>query len=204
MGWSAHHKMASRETIVLAAAELFAAFGYDAVAIDQVMRHAGKTRGAFYAHFESKSDLYAEAMMMAGKRLMAHSREQALNFREFVRIYLTPGQPGMLPPGQPGRLAPEEPHIAPLACPLACLVTDMAMREERLKKVYEQLFAGFVCHLQRLNPQLTQVQAEACASSLIGAQVISRAVHSEELAKTVLLSAQLSIIEQFADDKNSA
>jgi hypothetical protein len=39
---------------------------------------------------------------------------------------------------------------------------------------------------------------------LIGAQVISRAVHSEELAKTVLLSAQLSIIEQFADDKNQA
>lgn len=196
MGWSAHHKTASRQTIVLAAAELFSAFGYDAVAIDQVMSHAGKTRGAFYAHFESKSDLYAEAMVMAGQRLVAHSREQALNFREFVCIYLTPGQPGIAPQGPLGG--------APLACPLACLVTDMAMREERLKKVYEQLFAGFVAHLQRLNPQLTQARAEACASSLIGAQVVSRAVQSQELAKTVLLSAQQSIIVQFADDKKQA
>ena len=47
MGWSAHHKMASRQTIVLAAAELFATYGYDAVAIDQVMSHAGKTAARF-------------------------------------------------------------------------------------------------------------------------------------------------------------
>ncbi|MFO1368000.1 MAG: TetR/AcrR family transcriptional regulator [Marinagarivorans sp.] len=196
MGWSAHHKMASRQTIVLAAAELFATYGYDAVAIDQVMSHAGKTRGAFYAHFESKSDLYAQAMLMAGQRLVAHSREHALNFADFVRIYLAPGQQGILTLGPLGS--------APLKCPLACLVTDMAMREERLKKVYEQLFAGFVGHLQRLNPQLTQARAEACASSLIGAQVVSRAVASQELAKTILVSAQKSILEQFADDKNKA
>ncbi len=196
MGWSAHHKMASRETILLAAAELFSTYGYDGVAIDQVMSHAGKTRGAFYAHFVSKSDLYAEAMLMAGHRLVAHSREQALNFRDFVRVYLTPGQLANLTQGRPG--------MAPLACPLACLVTDMALREERLKKVYEQLFAGFVCHLQRLNPFLNQARAEACASSLIGAQVVSRAVHSQEVAKTLLISAQQSIIEQFADDKNRA
>ncbi|HMU67248.1 MAG TPA: helix-turn-helix domain-containing protein [Cellvibrionaceae bacterium] len=188
MGWSAHHKTASRETILLAAAELFARYGYDAVAIDRVMAQAGMTRGAFYAHFTSKSDLYAQAMLLAGQRLVAHSLHLGMNFEEFVCTYLTPGQLAM----------------APLACPLACLVTDVAPREERVKIVYGQLLAGFVSHLQRLNPRLTQARAAACASSLIGAQVVARAVHTQELAKNILLSAQHTILEHFADNKNEA
>jgi TetR/AcrR family transcriptional regulator, transcriptional repressor for nem operon len=183
MGWSTDHKMASRETILLAAAELFATYGYDAVSIDRVMTQAGMTRGAFYAHFASKSDLYAQAMVCAGRRLMAHSEQQGRNFTEFVRAYLTPMTAG----------------AAGLACPLACLVTDIASREECLKIVYEQLMAGFVSYVQRLNPSLNQARAEACASSLIGAQVVSRAVHSQALASALLLSAQQSIIENFAN-----
>ena len=34
----------------------------DAVNLDQIMARAGLTRGAFYAHFKSKSDLFAEVM----------------------------------------------------------------------------------------------------------------------------------------------
>ena len=44
-----------------AAAE-FREKGYDKVNIDQIMKRAGLTRGAFYAHYRSKSDLFADVM----------------------------------------------------------------------------------------------------------------------------------------------
>lgn len=63
MPWNANHKVESREKILQAAARLFTQNGYDAVSIDDVMREAGLTRGAFYAHFRSKSDIYNQAIL---------------------------------------------------------------------------------------------------------------------------------------------
>jgi AcrR family transcriptional regulator len=36
--------------------------GFDTVSIDDVMADAGLTRGSFYRYFESKGDLYSEAV----------------------------------------------------------------------------------------------------------------------------------------------
>src|SRR3979490_3057420 len=51
-----------RQRIVQSAVKLFNRHGYTAVSIDDVMADAGLTRGAFYSYFQSKSELYAEAM----------------------------------------------------------------------------------------------------------------------------------------------
>jgi TetR/AcrR family transcriptional repressor of nem operon len=67
MAWKESHKQESRERIVNAAAELFTRKGFNQVGIDEVMMQAGMTRGAFYAHFNSKIDLYEEAIITAGK-----------------------------------------------------------------------------------------------------------------------------------------
>ena len=187
MSWSPKHKNTSREAILLAAAELFTQLGFDAVGIDQIMQRAGMTRGAFYAHFKSKSELYAEAVLMAGRQLVARSLQQGINFEQFVAVYLAPGQVGM----------------DQLACPLACLITDIAQREEPLKKVYEQLFNGFVKHVQHLNPQLNRERAQACAASLIGAQAVARALASPALAQQLLQSSQETIIRNFGRGKSS-
>lgn len=65
MGWSASQKQQSRERILQSAAELFTREGFENVGINDVMQHAGMTRGAFYNHFSSKSELYAEAILAA-------------------------------------------------------------------------------------------------------------------------------------------
>jgi TetR/AcrR family transcriptional regulator, transcriptional repressor for nem operon len=184
MSWNPQHKIASRDTILLAAAQLFTQMGFDAVGIDQIMQRAGMTRGAFYAHFKSKSELYAEAVLLAGRQLVAHSQQLGVNFEQFVALYLAPGQVG----------------LDQLACPLACLITDIAQREEPLKKVYEQLFGGFVKHLQHLNPRLNHAQAQACASSLIGAQAVARSLNSPALAQQLLQSAQENIINNYTKE----
>ena len=65
MPYSPEHKQNSREQILSGAMNLFSRKGFSNVSIDEVMAEAGMTRGAFYAHFESKSVLYAEAVMFA-------------------------------------------------------------------------------------------------------------------------------------------
>ena len=60
MPYSKEHKAKSRERILQSAYQLFATRGFNQVTIDEVMQDCSLTRGAFYAHFISKSDLYSE------------------------------------------------------------------------------------------------------------------------------------------------
>jgi AcrR family transcriptional regulator len=47
-------KRATRDKLVAAARSVFAEKGYAAVTVDDILRHAQISRGAFYAHFEDK------------------------------------------------------------------------------------------------------------------------------------------------------
>lgn len=65
MPYTKEHKARTRQLILQSAARLFLEKGYEATSIEQVMRQCGLTRGGFYAHFKSKSDLYALALRAA-------------------------------------------------------------------------------------------------------------------------------------------
>ena len=60
----------TRAEILDHAGRLFRLRGYAGTNIDDIMLAAGLTRGAFYAHFESKDDLFTEAIS-AGHGLLA-------------------------------------------------------------------------------------------------------------------------------------
>jgi TetR/AcrR family transcriptional regulator, transcriptional repressor for nem operon len=62
MPYTAEHKEATRRRILESARRLFSDKGFAQVSIDEVMDHAGLTRGGFYRHFRDKSQLYAEAV----------------------------------------------------------------------------------------------------------------------------------------------
>jgi AcrR family transcriptional regulator len=53
---------ATRERIVAAAVDLFAARGYGEVAVSDVAAQAGTAKGSLYRHFESKEALFAAAV----------------------------------------------------------------------------------------------------------------------------------------------
>ena len=53
------------ERILNAAAKLFRERGFSGVGVAEIMQAAGLTHGAFYAHFESKDALAAEALVRA-------------------------------------------------------------------------------------------------------------------------------------------
>src|SRR5512132_2182382 len=54
-------KEASHERIVSAAARAIRRSGYDGTGVADIMKEAGLTHGAFYAHFPSREALLAEA-----------------------------------------------------------------------------------------------------------------------------------------------
>jgi AcrR family transcriptional regulator len=52
----------TKQQIIDTAFRLIAEKGYDAMSIDDIMSEIGKTKGAFYTHFQSKEDLLYEVM----------------------------------------------------------------------------------------------------------------------------------------------
>ena len=57
-----HRREQVRQRIIQSALQLFNRHGFSAASIDDIMAGAGMTRGGFYSYFQSKSDLYAEAI----------------------------------------------------------------------------------------------------------------------------------------------
>src|SRR6187397_581347 len=84
----------NRKRIVDAAARLFRERGADGVSVAEVMAAAGLTHGGFYAHFESKDDLVAQAIthmfdVMHGRFLsLTEGREPAAAIANYVDSYL--------------------------------------------------------------------------------------------------------------------
>src|SRR5260370_1879955 len=68
MRYPRQHKDQTRRKIIESAAHLFSARGFAATSIEDIMSDCGLTRGAFYAHFQSKGQLYREAIGQSGAR----------------------------------------------------------------------------------------------------------------------------------------
>jgi len=67
MRYPAEETAAKHERIVKEASRLFRERGFDNVSVGEVMKAAGLTHGAFYAHFNSKEELQAAAVAYGQK-----------------------------------------------------------------------------------------------------------------------------------------
>lgn len=169
MPWNEDHKSLTRQRILESAAVLFSQQGFDATSIDNVMEHAGLTRGAFYTHFASKSELYAEALSTAARKNIVRLEGACPNDRVFD--YLSDAH-------RKGET---------INCPLACLVSDVAQQDKSVRDTYTRLFAGFVRHCQSTDADPDdRKQAMQQAVLLIGGIAISRNLTDESLAKELL------------------
>ena len=61
----------TRQKLLASAIETFEAAGYEAATIDRIAENAGFSRGAFYAHFGSKIEIYTEALAGEAAKLAA-------------------------------------------------------------------------------------------------------------------------------------
>lgn len=185
MPYTKDHKKTTRKNILNSAITLFSSKGFDQVSIDQLMQHAGLTRGAFYAHFESKEAVYAKAIIAGAKKSrITHQKPKELTEEAWMKDLLM------------GYLS--EDHITQKhsPCPLAFLVTDIANNEVEVRTTYTRMYKALNKTIQAQldknpeRPKPSEQEIFATTAMMIGAVAIGRALNDDTTIKDLLDSCR--------------
>ncbi len=176
MPYPAGHREQARKRIVESARRLFNQNGFEGVSVDAIMAGAGLTRGGFYSYFESKSELYAEALACFFTDPNWKSRWDGVHVDlasadagpQIVRAYLS------------------RQHFEDIenSCPMIALPSDVARSDDRVKAAFENVFKAMVALLGRdaRNATLSREDsAMAIAALCIGGMVVARSLNDRSL-----------------------
>ena len=159
-------KQESHEKILNAASALFRKQGLEATGIDQIVKKAGLTAGAFYAHFKSKDHLI-EAVLW---RTLPHPATLA-HKGSFLDLYLTKFH----------RDNPDQ------GCPLATLGSDLARSKKRKLKANIASKINEVIDLRYNKPEkAAKKQVLQNLSMAVGALILSRMTSDTDLSDEFL------------------
>jgi TetR/AcrR family transcriptional repressor of nem operon len=162
-----HYRDQVRQRIVQSAAQLFNRHGFSAVSIDDIMAGAGLTRGGFYSYFQSKSELYAEAInrFVNEKRSGAHANGKAADrAAQIVRDYLS---------------------LQHFDCPLIGLPNDVSRNDQSVRVAQETALRMMIeMFEQGMAPDAESPRQRALAltSLCVGGMVLARAIEDRSLA----------------------
>ncbi len=183
MPLSQEHKKRSKQKILESAFDLFTQHGFDNVSIDQIMKNVKMTRGAFYAHFSSKSSLYRESISyLTLKSSLLKTKDNNLSDKEWVKLLLAEYLSFDHASG-----------ISNTRCPLAFLTTDIALRDPLIRSTYADIYTNMnkkILDYTKSYSNCDESKMLAITSMIIGGVAIGRAVDDEELRKQILESCQ--------------
>lgn len=175
MPQSPTRKARTRAEIVEHAARLFRMRGHAGTNIDDIMLAAGLTRGAFYAHFTSKDDLFAEIVRMGHGLLLKLRREpsDAVLDAYLDREYLAANA---------------------LACTLAALSGDITRSALPARLAYANVLHAVIGELAKARGR-KGLDADATAATIlaVGAVVLARASGDTRLSDWLLRCARRTV-----------
>ncbi|MGE3314137.1 MAG: TetR/AcrR family transcriptional regulator [Planctomycetaceae bacterium] len=186
MRYAADHKEKTRRRILEAAAVVFRRKGFQAGSVDDVMAQAGLTAGGFYAHFASKDELFAEAMVqtLSEARVLRGKEDESLSgadhVRSIARKYLSPAHRKMVEQG----------------CVMPPLLADVSRQNEPARRSIQNIVAETIATLQ---PHLNEAglrdpdQAYALLALMIGGMTLARSTADEELSDRILSACRALI-----------
>ena len=184
MRYPASETAEKHERILSEAARLFRERGFDGVGIADIMKAAGLTHGAFYAHFPSKDALEAEAVERAftqsDNRFYALTANAGDPRRVFLDSYLSAAHRDH--PGSGCVMAALGPEIA----------RDSAARKpftQRVKHMIEGMAARFTWK-RRGSARRNAIHL---LSTAVGALTLARAVDDPGLSDEILESVRDSL-----------
>jgi TetR/AcrR family transcriptional regulator, transcriptional repressor for nem operon len=167
-----HHREQVRQRIIQSALQLFNRHGFTAASIDDIMAGAGMTRGGFYSYFQSKSELYAEAIScFVSEKLegVAGADKASDRAAQIVRDYLS-------------RHHFDEVETS---CPLIGLPNDLSRGDQSVRAAQESALRMMVETFEqgmKSSAQPERQRALALTSLCIGGMVIARAIEDRALA----------------------
>lgn len=182
-------KQASHERILTVAARAVGLNGCAGVGIADVMRQAGLTHGGFYAHFESRQSMLAEAIEHAGKvgaealaRGIAIRRAHGASlFCALVETYLS----------EKHMASPEH------GCPIAALGAEVPRQETGLGDVSRRQVELLVEAVKQALPPGTAPGSEVVvASTLVGALQMARILKGAN-GSELLSMTRKTLIQQY-------
>lgn len=179
MRYAPGHKEEVRERIVQAAAHALRMHGIAGVSIPDLMKQVGLTHGGFYAHFENRDALVADAVRAAAQCTAEEVFSDQLNLGETISRYLSRGH----------LEHPEQ------GCVLAALGTDGPRQPKPVRSAFAEVARGFLRLIERKlhsggKARHPSDEALAVAATMVGAVVLSRLVEDQKLSDRILTAAR--------------
>ncbi len=193
MRYSLDHKARTRQKILGAAARRFRTKGFRAAGVDEVMKAAGLTAGAFYGHFASKDALLAEAL-----RASFHETRARL----LAGLEALEGVPWLC--AVVGRYLSRAHRDDPASgCALPALAAEVGRARGRPREAIESYVRQLVAELAPRAPAAPGLSPEdrvlATVALLSGALALARAVEDPELSDRILRAARKLAVPEPAD-----
>jgi TetR/AcrR family transcriptional regulator, transcriptional repressor for nem operon len=176
-------KEATHERIVETAARAIRRSGYGGAGVAEIMKEAGLTHGGFYAHFDSREAMLAEAADRAGADGMAVMArvaaaappQQALE--AMLRAYLSK----------------EHVEGAETGCAIAALGTEVPRQAPKVRRAVTRRIKEMIDLVARQSPEWGQPGAHERAlvtlATALGALVLARAVDDPQLSDALRQAA---------------
>jgi len=181
-------KDASHERIVSAAARAIRRSGYDGTGVADIMKEAGLTHGAFYAHFASREAMLEEAAQRA-------CTESAAAVADVV---------AGTPPGSAlasmlrAYLSREHLERVEVGCPLAALGSETPRQAPEVRRVTTRHVKEMIDLVARQSPDWGQPgaheQALVTVATMVGTLLLARAVDDPVLSDRLCEAALKQLI----------
>jgi TetR/AcrR family transcriptional repressor of nem operon len=176
-------KEATHDRIVHAAARAIRRSGYSGTGVAGIMKDAGLTHGGFYAHFDSREAMLAEAADRAGAESVATLERVAAaappekGLQALTRAYLSK----------------EHLEGPDSGCPMAALGSEMPRQAPEVRRAATRRIKEAVDLVARQLPDWgkpgAHEQALATVSMMVGAMVLARAVDDPKLSDAIRSAA---------------
>lgn len=176
-------KEATHERIVDAAARGIRRSGYSGTGVADIMKDAGLTHGGFYAHFESREAMLAEAADRAGAESLAtldriaSSAEPGKGLEALMRAYLS------------------KEHLEGVesGCPMAAVGSEVPRQAVEVRRAATRRIKEAIDLVARQLPDwgkpASHEKALATLSTMVGALVLARAVEDPKLSDAIRAAA---------------
>ena len=181
MPLSKNHKEKTRTRILQTAGTLFRERGFDGVGIDEIMSAAGLTRGGFYAHFDSKADLFAKVLRdePAFTRMLAERQtgQRELTLQGTLDVLST-------------YLDSDNINYVTSTCPMVSMARDVDKGGREARTAFTKVITDFTVLLKNgmdgSPPAQLNARALAVFALCVGGVTIARTADNPAMAKQVL------------------